>query len=421
MKRLAVVLVALVLVAGGAGAYVYAGGFGGHAAEPYALYPTAQQVSSWSFMAGQFDARVERGENPQLVFGSSELNAAPAGATHPGNLLAPGAYDLSVMMAGRAGCADLWHAIEIGAFAGREAAPKRIVLFPSMQWFMCYRRPDQDFPGVFSRGAYDAFMANGQIPDDLKQRVTERAQRYGVACGSDALPPELLARTVDEAARSFVSDMRLARDMERSQATDDPMAGADGPDAGASADAVFGMGPSGGKRGEADAPDWDAVFAWAQAAAREKSTNNDLGLNDAWFSKKYEKWVAGAEKNWKVRDGAYFSEQEFEDFKMVLEVCRAVGVEPLVVLQPVKGAAYDRTIYTREVRAQYSAMMRDACAEAGVAVADVSSHEYDPFFLRDYSHPSELGGAYYSKAIYTYLKTGVADIAPSGGVEVPPR
>ena len=406
MKRLVAVLAALVLVAGGAGAYVCVGGLGSASAEPYALYPTAQQVSSWSFMTGQLDAREARGENPQLVFGSSELNAEPAGAEHPGNLLAPGAYDMSAMMTGRAGCTDIWHAIEIGALAGRTNAPKRVVLFPSMQWFMCYRRPDQDLAGVFSPGAYDAFMANDQIPVELKQRVTERVRRYGVDCGDDALPPERLARAVDEAAKTLVSDLRLAQDMERSRATDDPMASVGRPADGAHVS----------KSASAGEPDWDAVFAQANAAARGKATNNDLGLNDAWFTKKYEKWVEGANKNWKIRGDAYFSEQELEDFKMLLDVCHAVGVEPLVVLQPVKGAAYDRTVYTREVRAQYYEMMRGACAEAGVAVADFSSHEYDPFFLRDYSHPSELGGAYYSKAIYTYLKTGVADIASSGGI-----
>jgi D-alanine transfer protein len=54
-------------------------------------------------------------------------------------------------------------------------------------------------------------------------------------------------------------------------------------------------------------------------------------------------------------------------------------------------------------------------------VADFSSHEYDTYFLREYSHPSDLGGAYYSKAIYTYLTTGVADTSPSGGVVLETR
>ena len=159
-------------------------------------------------------------------------------------------------------------------------------------------------------------MANDQIPVELKQRVTERVRRYGVDCGDDALPPERLARAVDEAAKTLVSDLRLAQDIERSRATDDPMASVGRPADGAHVS----------KSASAGEPDWDAVFAQANATALGKATNNDLGLNDAWFTKKYEKWVEGANKNWKIRGDAYFSEQELEDFKMLLDVCHAVGV-----------------------------------------------------------------------------------------------
>ncbi len=68
-------------------------------------------------MRGQYERSVDRGESVAPVFGSSELNPGPAGFSHPGNLLAPGTYDVGALMAGRAGCADLWQAIEIGAFA----------------------------------------------------------------------------------------------------------------------------------------------------------------------------------------------------------------------------------------------------------------------------------------------------------------
>lgn len=139
-------------------------------------------------------------------------------------------------------------------------------------------------------------------------------------------------------------------------------------------------------------------------------------MSDAWYGKYFKTWLEGANKSWKVRGDEYFSSQEFEDFKMVLDVCRETGVEPLIVIQPVKGAAYDQTVYTCEVRQQYYRMVRDAAADAGFQVADFSGHEYDRYFLRDYSHPSELGSAYYSKAIYTFLKTGYADTSPSGDV-----
>ena len=88
----------------------------------------------------------------------------------------------------------------------------------------------------------------------------------------------------------------------------------------------------------------------------------------------------------------------------MLEVCRATGVEPLVVIQPVKGAVYDQTAYTRDVRARYYDMVRSACARAGVRTADFSDCEYDPLFLRDYSHPSDYGAALDSQALYGFWR-----------------
>lgn len=398
-RRIIALALAATLAVGGGAAYAWESRLTDEDA-PFVGYPTAQEVSSWQLMRGQYERSAERGESVAPVFGSSELNPGPAGFSHPGNLLAPGTYDVDALMVGRAGCADLWQAIEIGAFASVADAPRRVVLFPSIQWFMTYRRPARDFPDVYSSGAFEAFMANGDISDGLKRRVAQRAAEYGAGEPANEGPVERIVRDVDEAARTLASDVRLAHDL-----------AVDGRGSGVAGDATAPLPPraTGG-------PDWDAVFTEADRTARAQATGNDLGMNDAWYGKHFKTWLEGANKSWKVRGDEYFSSQEFEDFKMVLDVCRETGVEPLIVIQPVKGAAYDQTVYTCEVRQQYYRMVRDAAADAGFQVADFSGHEYDRYFLRDYSHPSELGSAYYSKAIYTFLKTGYADTGPSGDV-----
>lgn len=86
----------------------------------------------------------------------------------------------------------------------------------------------------------------------------------------------------------------------------------------------------------------------------------------------------------------------------MLDVCREAVIEPLIVIQPVKGRAYDQTIYTHEVREAYYTTVRAVCDRAGVEVADFSSYESDPLFLRDYSHPSAYGSALYSQALYDF-------------------
>lgn len=150
------------------------------------------------------------------------------------------------------------------------------------------------------------------------------------------------------------------------------------------------------------APDWQALIAEGRACAERASQGNEYGFYDSWYRSSYRGWLAGAQKNWEVADGEYWSAEELEDFELMLEVCRQTGVEPLVVIQPVKGAAYDQTAYTRDVRADYYDMIRTACSRAGARVADFSDKEYDPLFLRDYSHPSAYGSACYSQAMWEF-------------------
>ena len=136
-----------------------------------------------------------------------------AGAAHPGRLFADGRYGETSVIAGRAGVNDLWQAIEVGAFAPEmPRGDRRAVIFVSMQWFMCYRDPSPTFPGVFSQGAYDAFMGNEAISDDVKSRVAERVRAYGVpdAEVSGEGPLVQAIGGIDRAASSLASDVRLA-------------------------------------------------------------------------------------------------------------------------------------------------------------------------------------------------------------------
>lgn len=394
---------ALALAAGASALHAFEGRV---ADDPVLGYPSLEEVTDFDLLERSYACRLAAGSNPALVFGSSELNPGAESPAHPANLLAGGRYGMDLMVVGRAFCEDLWQAVEVGAFAEELDSP-RIVLIPSMQWFMCYRNPRRDFEAAFSQGAYDAFMANCSISEDLKERVTERMARYGV---DRRVQPGSLAeipRALDRWAAGLAADLRLATSWSGG-ALDEPLV---------ATNPAGSAGASASRPSDAASPDWDAVFAAADASARSRATENDLGIADAWYGSKCDEWLEGASR-WEVEDGEYFSHEELEDFEMLLEVCREAGLEPMVLLQPVKGALYDRTAYTRDVRQGYYEMMRTACAEAGVACADFSGHEYDTYFLREYSHPSDLGGAYYSKAIYRWIMDGVVDTAPAGGVAV---
>ena len=224
-KRVAALAVAAVLVAGGAGASL-AGLRTEVEREPVLGYPSLSEVVDFGLLERSYACRQAAGSNPALVFGSSELDPAHSGPDHPASLLAGGAHGVDVMVVGRSFCEDLWQAIEVGAFAGR-ARVERVVLIPSMQWFMCYRKPAQDFQAAFSEDAYGAFMENERISDDLKARVTRRMADYGVDRREPDSPLEGLAGRIDRAAASIAASLRLSAEWDPGSAS--PVYGPDAP------------------------------------------------------------------------------------------------------------------------------------------------------------------------------------------------
>lgn len=396
MKRLIAVVAALAVFVCVAVGFVRVLDFRGTvASSPYVTYPTLDEITNFEFLSASYDERVAKGDNPKLVFGSSELNPAAAGSAHPGALFAASSYGMDVMTMGRAFCTNLWDAIEVGAFS-EKLDDKRVVLIPSMQWFMCYRDPQIDFPASFSEGAYRALLDNPKVSEETKQAITDRMAEYGVDRRSGSLIEDPVSDAIDDAVSSLVADTRLGlkiKEREAAKSNEGKPQTLNDTQEGEEKDAEAG--------GAVEKPDWGRIFADAEKQAKKKSSNRE-GFADKWYEKKYKKWVAGAQRKWWFEEGKEFSEQELEDFKLLLQVCKEVGVEPLVIVQPVKGVAYDQTVYNRDVRQKYYDMIRSACDEYGVRYADFSDHEYDTYFLRDYSHPSSLGGAYYSKAIYDF-------------------
>nr|WP_306792849.1 D-alanyl-lipoteichoic acid biosynthesis protein DltD [Collinsella urealyticum] len=409
-RRAALVGLALVLGASGIAA------FGAHAkaeaSEPAPVivtYPVATQLTNFDFITQSLANRRARGEHPKLLFGSSELAPDLAGPAHPARLFTNGRYDIDVAVMGRAGTADLWSAIEMGALAP-QLDDKRLVFVVSLQWFMSYRNPKSEFPGLFSEGAYHAFMDNPDISQSLKERITSRMAEYGVDRRAGSTPVGAWVERIDGNASNLLADLRQATDTNLATAPGAQTLPVQASGAEASPESLEAQPIT-----QTGDPDWPAIFDRAEADAKARSANNSLGFYDTWYQKKFKTWERGAKDSWqKFGDGSYLSEQEFEDFGMLLEVCREAHIKPLILIQPVKGAAYDQTIYTAQVRKEYYDRIRAMCGQAQVPVADFSDHEYDRFFLRDYSHPSDLGGAYYAHAIYAWFTTGEADTSRPG-------
>lgn len=400
MKRFAVLLAVVCLVVAGFGVFAGTGKLSPVNTEhkPYVSYPSFPELKNYRFMLSSYQNRVAQGDNPVPVFGSSELNPRRANSKfHMVTLFRQNNYGMDVMAMGRGSIVNLWDAIEIGALSG-QLQDKRVVIMPSMQWFMCYRNPQASFPATFSVGAWRALMENSAVSDSTKDEIRQTmASEYGVNRTDAGLGLSGLVDGIDDTVGQTVSDIQLKHLLRH------PKEGG--------ADFVSGMPHAltetqrSHASGQEQIPDWKNIFAQADAAARKKSGQNPYGFYHKWYGKgkPFKTWVKGARASWGFKEGKPYSDSEYRAFELVLEVCRETGVEPLVILQPSKGVAYDKTIYGKDVRAKYYKRMRAICKKYGAQCADFSNHEYDPYFFYDYTHPSALGDAYYSQAIYQFM------------------
>lgn len=399
MRRLAACLCAIFAAVVCAAAFVgcgYAKGNDALEQNPVIMYPSTAQLSSHDLILDSYEARVAQGDNPVLVFGSSELYSGTTGEFHPAQFFRRDECANDLMMVGTTNHESLWEAIELAAMAPH-LHDKRIVLFPSIQWFYgdtpaMAHEAARYFSTEFSPDAWQAMQDNGTISAETKAGLAERVSSYGVAVaqagGENVLDTAL--STLDGLVSQTQADVRARLSVEEPA---DPEA--------ADCSSMLASVPQkdSSKAGTLTDADWDAFKEEAAAEAQRRADADSFaGENN------YPDWLKGKVRLQQYPQIANFSEGEFADFELLLQVCEETGMEPLVILQPTKGWLYDETPIDAEARTRFNDRVKEMCAAHGFEVADLTDHDYDRYFLRDQTHPSPLGAVYYSEAIYKFLE-----------------
>lgn len=393
MKHLLALLTVLVIVLGvGAGWYFSQPNWsdveGILEERPYQAHVGQAQAQSFDFVRESLAAREAAGDNPRLLLGSSELSPAEGVSTHPSQFFGEHNYGFDTMTVGRPFFQDIWHAVEVGALDD-EIPQDKAVFFIGIQWFMTYQDVGESFRYSFSEGAYQRFMENPDLSDGTKDAVRKKALAYGIdpaiaQKGSEVFPPDTIDHAVRDLGKSLESNKAIVEEANGSEAsacTPLPV----------------------GRSGALEEPDWDAWLAAAEEEARRTSTTNDDGFIDYYYEASYDSWLDTME-SCTFEKGSEYLEAEWEDFELLLQVCKECDIEPLIVIMPVKGVAYDRTAYTADVRAIWYDRIRETCDRAGVKYADFSDREYDRYFLRDVMHLGWTGWVHVNHAIYDFYK-----------------
>ena len=364
--------------------------------KPLVFYSSTEQLKNIDFQRACYEERVREGDNPVLVFGSSEFSPREGSPFYPAQFWTNHNYGMDIQSEGRAYFTSLWDAVQVGAMSSFvEDDRRKVVIIPSLTWFLNATKYGNDKKQIsFSQSTLHAFEGNPDIPDSLKAEIRQRLELYGVLDSADEGFSRLdsVVDDFDESASQSISDIRLRwktllepdrvdkRNFKNEGSHSQPL-------------------PS-TRFGELKTPDWEKIIEDSQGRTISKSSN-EFGFEDSWYKNGFEKWLKSTEK-WDVDSSNYFNESEFEEFEWFLQICKNCDIDVSVVITPVNAEAWDLSPIDASVRKAYYERLSTTALEYGAALSDLSAYEDDPYFCRDYHHPSEYGWSIINKAIYDF-------------------
>ena len=320
-------------------------------------------------------------ENNLIIYGSSELLTLDI-PTNPANFFAGKRSGFQVNLVGRGSCQSIIHALSI-ASSGDSLNGKKVVLITSPQSYVKDGIASDLFMANYSELQYLELMLDPSIGPDIKrqfsERVAEMIGRYenerGELKGFDAsrrlsrygAREDGFSRVMLAVMSPYFEIVRyLARlsDMKNSKAL--------------LKTAEVSPEKSSG------AIDWEAEEKTVIEVARGAAKNNDYGILDGYYNTYIGSRLARQKD--KDRNLSYSESVEYDDLRLLLEVCKLKGIEVMFLHVPLHGEWSDYVGFTGERREDYYQNVLKIVSEYPVKLVDLTNNEYEEYFLCDIMH-----------------------------------
>ena len=316
------------------------------------------------------------------IFGSSEFSTPSSLVEQvPANTFATHDYGVHMQLIGEAYDQSLWHTMALGAFAAHDVPQNKIVISVSLGWFVDGGLDNETFETRFSYSLYRAFCQNPKVPQACKDYVEKRLIECGIDANAVNAPThELPQDFANDFAYAAVDDLHLRSGLNDVRTSGVPAVRLETP----------------------ETPDFAAMRENAYADAQSHSTNNDWGVEDAFYAQQLGPALDGAQG---ARTAETYSQTpEYDDLSCLLDVANACGLDALVVISPVLGPYYDYIGIDADKRRGCYDRVRNICAEHGVSVADFTDKEYEKYFLFDIVHYGWTGWVDVEQSIYEFAR-----------------
>lgn len=302
-----------------------------------------------------------------LLLGSSEITSDIDTPTYPSRFLHRPAYQ--VVPVGRGHMQSLSHALFLGNVEA--SLENRTVFFLiSPQWFTPAGIDHSHFQAVFSIEHYRGMLENPNLSDGLKEKIKTRVKTLGA--GHETLLKEMelaeddsvlgrVIQSVNEGWRRLKTAFNL---MFKSDALRVP------------------------QRFETT-QDNDFESAWKEAEQRAKAhSTNEFQVDDKY----YERYLVPILDQIEVKPAVdYRQSMEMADLNLFVELCKEVGITPVLINTAVNGKWYDQGEYPKLHREALREVLMEFSKAHQVRLEDLSVYDYEPYYLKDIMHLGQKG------------------------------
>ncbi|MBU8786036.1 MULTISPECIES: D-alanyl-lipoteichoic acid biosynthesis protein DltD [Bacillus] len=347
---------------------------------------SATELNPMMFQGTYLQSKMLEDSKYLPIYGSSELSRLDP--YHPSNYFEVNNKGFTPYLVGKGGSQSLIHAINFAAHMD-QLKGKKLVFIISPQWFQKKGSDESHFAPNFSAlQAYD-LLFNQKIDQNVKKKMIKRMLKYH-AVKNDALLAALYKAELkqDHTTLSLLSPAAKAyRSVLEKKDLYYSMVDSPGPERTIS-QSVKGK-------------SWSELKQMAAKLGEKESRSNKFKLIDEAFRKIKPKM---AKLKNRKKHLSYVQSVEYGDFQMMMDVLKESGADPLFISVPVHGKWYDYTGVPKKGRTGYYAKIKKQIEAEGFQVADLSGHEYDPYFLKDTIHLGWKGWVYVDKAIEDFYK-----------------
>lgn len=148
--------------------------------------------------------------------------------------------------------------------------------------------------------------------------------------------------------------------------------------------------------------DWEELKTKYLDDAKLLTNDNEFGIEKGYFDSMIGsdlQKLKGYASNYK-----YDKSKEYEDYKLILQMIKEMGLDVEVVTFPVNGKWFDYIGIGPEQRAIYSKKLTEITNSFGYKLMNLTSKEYEPYYMYDTVHPGWKGWPEVAEEMYKFYQ-----------------